>query len=225
MLWKREAGMARAKALKSDISIEAVLEAALELFSSQGYGATSMRQIAEKASVSVGNIYHHFKNKEVIFQRLLDRYWEVVLDPKLKLNRIFSKAEFPDDLEDLAEAIEEVVNSHSRKILLIYVDVIEFRGAHIRKFYETMADRFAEKYGKNLSERRKKGELAGGDPLVGVMLAVRWFFYFFTVEKSFGVPMHFGMDNRQAIGEFIKIMRYGVLPRGNDDGQSQKLHG
>ncbi len=188
--------MAKARALKSDISIEAVMEAALDLFSSQGYGATSMRQIAEKAKVSVGNIYHHFKNKEVIFQRLLDRYWEVVL-------------------EDLADAIEEVVNSHSRKILLIYVDVIEFRGAHIRKFYETMAERFADKYGESLAERRKKGELAGGDPLVGVMLAVRWFFYFFTVEKSFGVPMHFGMDNRQAIDEFIRIMRYGVLPREN----------
>ncbi|NOY22354.1 MAG: TetR/AcrR family transcriptional regulator [Acidobacteria bacterium] len=217
--------MARAKTLKSDISIEAVLEAALELFSSQGYGATSMRQIAEKAGVSVGNIYHHFKNKELIFQRLLDRYWEIVLDPELKLNRIFSKAEFPDDLEDLADAIEEVVNNHSRKILLIYVDVIEFRGAHIRKFYETMAVRFEAQYGKNLAKRKKKGELTGGDPLVGVMLAVRWFFYFFTVEKSFGVPMHFGMDNRQAIDEFIRIMRYGVLPRGNDGRQPDKLHG
>jgi len=217
--------MAKARALKSDISIEAVMEAALDLFSSQGYGATSMRQIAEKAKVSVGNIYHHFKNKEVIFQRLLEQYWAVVLDPELKLNRIFSQAAFPDDLEALAEAIEEVVNNHSRKILLIYVDVIEFRGAHIRKFYETMAERFADKYGESLAERREKGELAEGDPLVGVMLAVRWFFYFFTVEKSFGVPMHFGMDNRQAIDEFIRIMRYGVLPRGNDGRQPDKLHG
>jgi len=219
---KGEVGMAKAKALKSDISIEAVMEAALDLFSSQGYGATSMRQIAEKATVSVGNIYHHFKNKEVIFQRLLEQYWEVVLDPELKLNRIFSQAAFPDDLEALADAIEEVVNNHSRKILLIYVDVIEFRGAHIRKFYETMAERFADKYGKSLAERLEKGELAEGDPLVGVMLAVRWFFYFFTVENSFGVPMHFGMDNRQAIDEFIRIMRYGVLPRGNDGRQPDK---
>lgn len=217
--------MARAKALKSDISIEAVMEAALELFSSQGYGATSMRQIAEKADISVGNIYHHFKNKEVIFQQLLDRYWEIVLDPELKLNRIFSQAAFPDDLEELADAIEEVVNNHSRKILLIYVDVIEFRGVHIRKFYETMAQRFSDMYEKRLAERLKKGELAEGDPLVGVMLAARWFFYFFTVEKSFGVPMHFGMDNRQAIDEVIRIMRYGVLPRGNGGRQLDKLHG
>ena len=48
-------------------------------------------------------------SKEAIFQRLLDQYWERVLAPELALNRIFAKADFPDDLEEMAGAIEEVV--------------------------------------------------------------------------------------------------------------------
>ena len=190
-----------------------ILDAALELFSTQGFRATSVREIAERAGVSVGNVYHHFSGKEELFQRLIDRYWERLLDPELELNKLFARAAFPDDLEAMAEAIAAVVEENSGQILLIYVDVIEFRGKHIRAFYESMAERFEETYSARLSERQAHGELATGDPLVGVMVAARWFFYFFTVEKCFGVPMHFGMSPQQAVDEFIHLLRYGLLPR------------
>jgi AcrR family transcriptional regulator len=203
----------RTQAQKSDASTRKVLNAALALFSRQGYRATSMRQIATRSSLSVGNLYHHFGSKETIFQRLIDAYWEVLLDPELPLNKIFAAARFPEDLEAMAAAIEQVVGDNSRHILLIYIDVIEFRGKHIRAFYQQMADRFAGTYQESFRRRQEEGELGAPDPLVAVMLATRWFFYFFTVEKCFGVPMHFGLDARQAVGEFADILRFGVLPR------------
>jgi AcrR family transcriptional regulator len=196
------------------------MEAALELFSRQGYGATSMRQISSLCGMSVGNLYHHFGSKESIFQKLIDEYWGRLLDPSHPLNRIFSRARFPEDLEEMATAIEQTVETNSESIMLIYIDVIEFRGKHISDFYETMAGRFQRAYGRSFEERQRRGALGETDPLVGVMLATRWLFYFFTVEKCFGVPMHFGMDSSQAVDEFIKILRYGVLPR---DGSSQSL--
>jgi len=204
---------------KSEASMARALDAALELFSSQGFGATSMRQIADRAGLSMGNVYHHFPSKEAIFQRLLDRYWERVLDPELRLNQIFARADFPDDLEELAEAIEEVVEEFRPYILLIYVDVIEFQGEHIRSFYEGMADRFKDTYGERFQERRQAGELGDVDPMVAVMVATRWFFYFFTVEKCFGVPMHFGMSPESAVQEFIRLLRRGLLPRGDGDDE------
>lgn len=201
---------------KSEASRARALDAALKLFSSQGFGATSMRQIADRAELSMGNLYHHFPNKEALFQRLLDRYWERVLDPELRLNRIFARADFPDDLEEMAEAIEEVVDEFRPYILLIYVDVIEFQGEHIRSFYEGMADRFEATYGDRLRERKEAGELGDVDPMVAVMVATRWFFYFFTVEKCFGVPMHFGMSPDTAVHELIRLLRKGLLPRGDE---------
>jgi AcrR family transcriptional regulator len=190
-----------------------VLEVGLRLFSSQGFGATSMRQIATESGHSVGNVYHHFANKEEIFQRLIEQYWEKVLDPALQLNEIFAKADFPDDLEEMAGAIEEVVDRFAPYILLIYVDVIEFHGQHIRSFYEGMAGRFEAIYGERLEERQRAGEFGDVDPMVAVMVATRWFFYFYTVEKCFGASTHFGMSSKKAVEEFIRLFRYGLLAR------------
>ena len=208
---------------KSEASVARTLEAALTLFSSRGFGATSMRHIADEAGLSVGNVYHHFPSKEAIFQRLLDEYWERVTDPELRLNQVFAAAGFPDDLEELAAAIEEVVERFRPYILLIYVDVIEFQGEHIRSFYAGMAERFGEAYAPRLRERREAGELGDVDPVVAVMTATRWFFYFFTVEKCFGVPMHFGMSPEQAVAEFIRLLRYGLLPRDGGPGGAPNL--
>lgn len=199
---------------RSKISYEQVLEAALELFSSHGFGATSMRQIADRSGLSMGNLYHHFPSKESMFEQLIERYFERLQDPEHPLQKLFARANFPEDLEDMAALIEKAVEDNAPYILLIYVDVVEFRGEHIRGFYEGMAARFQEVYGDKLSARQRAGEIGDVDPVVGAILAARWFFYFFTVEKCFGAPMHFGMTPQQATEEFIRLLRYGLLPRG-----------
>ena len=208
----------RSQQERSDASVAAILAAGLELFSTQGFRATSLREIAERAGLSVGNIYHHFSSKDEIYQRLIDRYWERLVDPELRLNKIFQAARFPDDLEQMAEAIEELVADNAAHILLIYVDVIEFRGQHIRTFYEGMADRFARSYGPGFERRVAAGEFGDVDPMTAVMVATRWFFYYFTVERCFGVGMHLGMTPRQATEEFIRLLRNGLLPRGELGG-------
>lgn len=198
---------------KSEASMARTLEAAQALFSRQGFGATSMREIAREAGLSVGNVYHHFPNKEALFERLLADYWERLLDPESPLTKLFQRAEFPDDLTEMAYAIEEVVTANKESILLIYVDVIEFKGAHLRNFYSGMAERFRAVYGERLAARQAAGELGDIDPLVGVMTAVRWFFYFFTVEKCFGISTHLGLPEEKAVDEFVRLFRYGLLPR------------
>lgn len=213
----------KTQADRSDASTRKVLKAALSLFSRQGFRATTMRQIARRSGLSVGNLYHHFGNKERIFQRLIDRYWEVLLDPELPLNKIFAAARFPEDLEEMAAAIDQVVTENAPYILLIYIDVIEFRGRHIRAFYERMADRFRAAYAERFAEMKDKGEIGEVDPLVGVMLATRWFFYYFTVERCFGVPMHLGLDARQAVHEFSKILRRGLDPRPETASETEEL--
>ena len=58
------------------------LEASLELFTNKGFFKTSVHDIAEKAQVSIGFIYHHFKDKEGIarslYNLLLQRMNELI---------------------------------------------------------------------------------------------------------------------------------------------------
>ncbi len=212
----------RRKQERSKASYKQVLSTALELFSSQGFGATTMRQIADLSGLSMGNLYHHFPSKETMLQRLLQDYWQRLQDPEHPLQRLFERAGFPEDLEETAKVIEAAVEENAPYIMLIYVDVVEFRGEHIRAFYEGMAARFQEVYGEKLEERKAAGDFGDVDPLVAVIMATRWFFYFFTVEKCFGAPMHFGMSPQQATREFIRLLRFGLLPRSEERTSGQK---
>ena len=45
-----------------------ILNTALDLLAERGYEKTTMRAIAEKAGVSLGNAYHYFKSKEHLIQ-------------------------------------------------------------------------------------------------------------------------------------------------------------
>jgi AcrR family transcriptional regulator len=48
-----------------------LFDAAIILFESQGYFATSIEQITAKASVSKGLVYHYFKSKEELLEELI----------------------------------------------------------------------------------------------------------------------------------------------------------
>jgi len=48
-----------------------ILDAAAELFSEQGYGAATTRQIADAVGVRQASIYYHFSNKQEILAELL----------------------------------------------------------------------------------------------------------------------------------------------------------
>jgi hypothetical protein len=74
-----------------------------------------------------------------------------------------------------------------------------------------MAKRFAAAYGPQFTARKKAGEFGDADPMTAVMVATRWLFYFYTVEKCCGVPLHLGMTGKQATTEFIRLLRYGLL--------------
>lgn len=53
-----------------------ILNAALDLLAERGYEKTTMRAIAEKAGVSLGNAYHYFKSKEHLIQAFYHRTHE-----------------------------------------------------------------------------------------------------------------------------------------------------
>jgi AcrR family transcriptional regulator len=196
---------------RSSRSRTQIQDAALRLFSHQGYRGTNMREIAQAAGLSLGNLYHHFPDKEAIFKTLLEQYWQQMEDPDLPLNRALASGAFPDDLEALARAVRETLEQHRDQIALIFVDVIEFEGSHIRKFYTGMATRL-ERFLSTDQSGRVAGRLRPEvSPLSAALIASRLFMAFFTVEVVFRVPNHFGKPPEEVVTEIATILRHGML--------------
>lgn len=197
---------------RSEQSRRQVLDSALGLFSHQGYRATTVRDIADAAGVSIGNVYHHFPEKEAIFRTLLDEFAAVSRSRRYPFMRALTRGRFPDNLEELGVAARESVQQFRSYIALIYVDVIEFDGTHIRNFYGEMGRHYAamiEKEGalQDLNLRLR----AGVSPVSALLLTSRIFFNYFSLEILFNVPEPFGKDSTQIIREIADVLRNGML--------------
>lgn len=62
---------------------EAILAAAVEAFAESGYAATSMDSIAVAAGVSKQTVYHHFGNKNALFEAVIGQVSAVMNRPLL----------------------------------------------------------------------------------------------------------------------------------------------
>ena len=64
------------KTAKGEQTKALILNTALELLHERGYEHTTMRAIAEKAGVSLGNAYHYFSSKDLLIQAFYQRTHE-----------------------------------------------------------------------------------------------------------------------------------------------------
>jgi AcrR family transcriptional regulator len=197
------------KAERAERSKRAILDASLRLFSTQGFRSTSTRDIADAAGISTGALYHHFSDKELIFKSLLDEYWNLSSTAEFPLSAVMRSGAFPDDLKALALAARETVQRYRPYIRLMYVDVIEFEGAHIRRYYELLANRYAAFLAERPDVRKKLR--TDVSPLTAAILVTRVLMYVYTIEHVFGVPNQFGNDEEIVLDELVKLLEHGIL--------------
>jgi len=57
---------------RSKVMVEAILEAAAEIFAELGYARATTNKIAERAGVSVGSLYQYFPNKDSLISSLYE---------------------------------------------------------------------------------------------------------------------------------------------------------
>lgn len=199
---------------KSERSRRQVLDAALELFSHQGYRGTSVREIADSAHVSTGNVYHHFSDKEDVFRTLLDEFWAITESARYPFTKALRSGTFPQNLEQLGFAARDSVRKYRPYIALIYVDVIEFDGTHIRKFYGEMGKRFEHILGQDGTLAEIAGRLRPGvSPISALLITTRVFFNYFSLQILFGVAEPFGKESTEVVREISDILRNGMSPQ------------
>lgn len=63
-----------------------ILDAAEDLFAEKGYSATSLGDVADRVGIRSPSLYNHFKNKEALYQAVLDRLLEDFSAPLAELD-------------------------------------------------------------------------------------------------------------------------------------------
>lgn len=150
-----------------------ILEAALELFSVQGFEATSISQIASAVGIRKASLYSHFESKQAI----LDALVRDVLD-QYAAHSIFARPDGdPEDaltpestermiLEQLRYILHDPHISRARKMLVVE----QFRNPELAQLQTRQNYTDVLAYFTTLVERLiHSGALAGEDP--GIMAA------------------------------------------------------
>ncbi len=106
--------MSKFKKLPEKVRREQILDAALELFSRDGYEKVSMNQLAKQAGLTKGGVYFHFSSKEEVFTAMVEAELETRashltklvaesadLHPVAAIQNVLSRWLLPGDRPDL----------------------------------------------------------------------------------------------------------------------------
>ena len=142
---------------KGERTRRAILEAAKNLFLSQGYTATSMRQIAQAVGVTPAAIYNHFSGKEEIFTSLLQQ-----AAPFERVSELFEEtaADTPEDLlQQMFRGMVDLLLGHEDYIQLSLIDAQERDGATLVTFLPRLFPHFMGFYQRLLALDAGQGQL------------------------------------------------------------------
>lgn len=94
-----------------------ILESALELFSVQGFEATSISQIASAVGIRKASLYSHFENKQAILDELVKEVLE-----QYAAHSIFAKTDWGKDSDNLPFTPDDSVQMIKGQIRYILHD-------------------------------------------------------------------------------------------------------
>ena len=151
-----------AQTLKDDVKAR-IIESAKEEFLENSYEKTSMRAIASKSNITVGNLYRYFKSKEELNRFIvgpaLNKLQTLIL--KLSGNSIdiledreivLSREELRGMLDTLGDGLVDIYNDHK-----IEVNILMMRSSINRNltewFSNALAQIFSSNYGVDINSR------------------------------------------------------------------------
>ena len=94
-----------------------ILGAALELFSVQGFEATSIAQIADAVGIRKASLYSHFENKQAILDALVQEVLE-----QYEGHSLFARADWEKDTDSLPQTADDAVQMIQGQIRYILHD-------------------------------------------------------------------------------------------------------
>lgn len=191
---------------KGEVTRLAIEDAAKELFLEQGYAATSIRQIADKAGLALGGIYNHFASKDEIFEAII-----VDQHPYKKVLPLVIAVEGDSAREFFGNAFRIVINELGQQpefINLMFIELVEFKGRHgslmLREIVPNVLPVF-EKVIKNLKDLRVTNPAVLMRSFFGMVIS------YFITEMVISNSVLSKMMPKNSTDQYIDIFLNGIL--------------
>ncbi len=190
---------------KGERTRRAITEAAYKLFLEQGYAATSMRQIAERAGLALGGIYNHFPGKEAIFAELiLERH------PYKQILPILANTPADDVESFVRQAARTLVQELGKRpdfIKLMFIEIVEFNGRNMPHMLDEILPivlPLIQEFNKNKKVLRKISPLIFFRAFLGLFIS-----YYMTELMLANTPITWIQGD--ALDDFVEIFLHGVM--------------
>lgn len=119
--------------LKEDVR-DAILGAAMKEFREKSFLEASMRSIAKTSGVTVGNIYRYFKNKDDLFNYIMDPVWNEVTK-LIYIDFNSNNADF-----QISEMVSAIMDIYKKYDIELYILLNNSRGSKYENVKKELVD-------------------------------------------------------------------------------------
>ncbi len=192
-----------------------LIEAALDVFSRQGFRGATTKEIAAQAGVAEAVIFRHFPSKEALYDAVLDS--RLGSPERRRLMAVLEALMERDDDEGVFRTIiRNTVERYSRDprfervVLFAALEGHELGLARIGR----TGDPHLQAIRAYIARRQKAGAIGPGDPLT-ILIAVNGMAHFYgTITSIFQAPRTDGPDE-SAADLLARIALHGLARRAS----------
>jgi len=150
-----------------------IKKAALYEFERNGYQKTSMRSVALSAGVTVGNLYRYFKNKDdifnVIIQPAFQEIYKFINEFARYKNTIFSEKKQKDNfIKTFEESLIRIYIQHRSELVIL---LNGSKGSQMENAREQIISLIAGRIKKEAFPRMEKKRITAEDDFLAQVLA------------------------------------------------------
>ncbi|MSR01271.1 MAG: TetR/AcrR family transcriptional regulator [Gemmatimonadetes bacterium] len=156
---------------------QAILDAAEELFATQGFDPTTIKEIGRRAGVNPGLLYYYFPDKAGLYQAVLGRIATTLSQgATARLERAGTAEEV---IEAIVEAQAELLIRHPRAVTLIIREMIDHQAAHAQPVIHELAVRLFRPVAEAIEKGKATGMIrADLDPRFATISTIAQLVYF-----------------------------------------------
>ena len=158
--------------LKEEVK-QKIKKAAISEFEENGYQKTSMRSIASSAGVTVGNLYRYFKDKDDLFQVVIQPAFQEIykfIDGFARFEKpALSKEKQKDDfVKTFEESLIRIYLQHRSELVIL---LNGSKGSRLEDAREQIISLIAGRIKKEAFPRMKKKRITAEDDFLAQVLA------------------------------------------------------